>query len=387
MLFENKAREGTQGKLRTEREFEYLDRSARIEASRIRDLLNDWFTHFPQGGRADLEARLKSTDDTNHRGAFWELMLHHWLLLMQCQDLIVHPPITGRNQSPDFHGTLPDGTEFYLEATLATGRPNETQGSIRREREILDTIDRMQVDDFLLIVHRSGLPTQNVSQNQVRGEIGRWLNGLDYEEVVRQVEQPGSLGPRQEFQYQGLTLEIEAQPRHRERRGLGRRTIGMASLRIPTNPASSIRTAIQNKATKYGTLNKPYIIAVNALGNLVRDNHYFDAVFGEENEFLVDRATGHATIRRSGNGALRRNGRPVNTRVSAVIFGHDLSPWRLGQRNLKIIHNPWASHPLPDNAFDMPSWREGALRFGESANFQELLGIWTDWPEGARPPN
>lgn len=48
LLFEDKERDFKGSKLYAELEYEYLDKSARIDAKNVRDLLNSLFVQFPE---------------------------------------------------------------------------------------------------------------------------------------------------------------------------------------------------------------------------------------------------------------------------------------------------------------------------------------------------
>ena len=42
----------------------------------MRDLLEDWFKHFPRDGQSGLKQRFRKDDPGQHMGACWELYLH-----------------------------------------------------------------------------------------------------------------------------------------------------------------------------------------------------------------------------------------------------------------------------------------------------------------------
>src|ERR1035441_7877449 len=54
-------------KLRSESVFEYLNRSAEVPAGRVRDLIEAWYTAFPQDGKTDIRGRLRSGLDGSLR--------------------------------------------------------------------------------------------------------------------------------------------------------------------------------------------------------------------------------------------------------------------------------------------------------------------------------
>jgi len=102
--------------------FEYLDRSARVEAGHVRRTLTDWYARYPAGARADLRARFHDTNTVQHVSAAFELYMHEVLsrLGYSCS---AHPsPPNGSSRRPDF---LADGgaeDSIYVEAVLASAR-------------------------------------------------------------------------------------------------------------------------------------------------------------------------------------------------------------------------------------------------------------------------
>jgi hypothetical protein len=116
----------------------------------------------------------------------------------------------------------------------------------------------------------------------------------------------------------------------------------------------SIGKAVRDKASKYGKLALPLIIAVNASGLYLRTPHvlqyhmmgkFFGLVVG------IDSLRSHGTIDRrvegKPNGAWHGLQGPRNTRVSAVLIVACSDPWTLANQTPVLFHHPWAEHPLP----------------------------------------
>lgn len=76
-------------------QFAYLNSSARPEAGRVREALEDFITRFPEAHRGALIARLRSELDEVHHSAFFELALHELLLRSGHQIEEIEPAIPG----------------------------------------------------------------------------------------------------------------------------------------------------------------------------------------------------------------------------------------------------------------------------------------------------
>jgi len=75
-LFDEIQRNSYESAMYAEPDFIYLNRSARDEFARIRDLLEDWFGHYPIPNQQELRSNFRSDIDHQHQGAFFELFLH-----------------------------------------------------------------------------------------------------------------------------------------------------------------------------------------------------------------------------------------------------------------------------------------------------------------------
>ena len=99
-----------------EPDYEYLDRSARIEAISIRETMEEWLARYPEPDRPDLVARFRSPDEVQHRGAAFELYLHE-LLSRLGYELTIHPPTPSKKDTrPDFLAKHESEGAFYVEA-------------------------------------------------------------------------------------------------------------------------------------------------------------------------------------------------------------------------------------------------------------------------------
>lgn len=69
-----------------------------------------------------------------------------------------------------------------------------------------------------------------------------------------------------------------------------------------------------------------------------------EALFGKEQFFISKNAP--CSMIRSGDGALLdRSGRPIYTRVSAILIADGILPWNIASNDVCLYHNPWATAP------------------------------------------
>ncbi|RMF72363.1 MAG: hypothetical protein D6738_11415 [Acidobacteria bacterium] len=147
----------------------------------------------------------------------------------------------------------------------------------------------------------------------------------------------------------------------------------------------AIRAAVCNKATRYGPLDLPYVIAVNVIAEHVDTSDIMNALFGKE----------YVEIRRNADGSLdqscgrKRDGAwfgptgPRNTRVSAALIANNLAEWTIHQSPV-LIHNPFAAKPLPIKLWPLPQLvpdeRRERLVDRSGVDVADLLDLPRPWP-------
>ena len=146
-----------------------------------------------------------------------------------------------------------------------------------------------------------------------------------------------------------------------------------------------IRVAVQEKATKYGNLDHPLLVAINVLDDLCDEDDVLSALFDEQIiAFRQEDGSFRDDWRRDTNGAWIDRSGPRNRFASAVSIAHRLSPSTLRSRTVEVIHNPWAENPLPLNSLRLPqltiSIPDGRIERHEGTSHAALLGIPEPWP-------
>jgi hypothetical protein len=317
-------------------------------------------------------------DDSRHRSGWFELLLHGLLVARGFTVIDVEPPLPG-GKSPDFLVAAPDGLEFFLEATVAEGEIGADRGADRRMRDVLQAIDQVRSPDFFLSLHHRGFPARPIRFGRLRDQIQRFVDDLDYDAVVGEFA-AGRPGPLFTFEEHGLILRITVVPKNLRQAG-GR---AMGGRMLPgglIHPNLSIKAAVESKAGRYGQLDRPYIIAVMALDEFANADAAVDALFGTDR--LIIPEGGEHRWARNRDGAWMGPGGPVHTRVSAVLSTERLSPWDVGQRSMRLIHNPWAARPILDLPLGVEVRRavDERLTVAPGQSLAEIFQLPPGWPE------
>lgn len=118
-LFDEIERKDKDTKSYLESDFAYLNRSARLPIQKIRDVIEEWFSRYPEKEKLSLRNSFRSKkDDLQHSAAFFELFIHELLLRLDCEILEIHPKVAGTNRSPDFLVKGNNNDRFYVEAVI-----------------------------------------------------------------------------------------------------------------------------------------------------------------------------------------------------------------------------------------------------------------------------
>ena len=390
MPFDDQERADQDSAKRAESSIDYLNRSARRSASNIRATITDWASHYPSDGREELRARFRTSNDSQHYAVFYELFLYELLLRLGCR-IALHPELDESTKRPDFLVETPEGSKFYLEATVTTDTSKEKAAVERIRNELYDAIDQLKSPDFFIWINEYTTPRERISAKPIKQFLREKLEKLDPDEIAHLLESDGyDALPHWPYPCKGLKVEFVPIPKKAKSRDkVDYRLIGVSfSEWKRTTTESSIKGAILKKAERYGNLRLPYVIAVNNASRLKsgRDD-LMEILFGQE-QFTIPfdeegPANKEAVMSRIPNGVWTSTSGPRYTRVSGVLYASQVLPWNIPNAYACLYHNPWAANPcgsiLPELTQasvvgDKMNWTEGK----SLANILDLPPNWLE---------
>jgi len=354
-LFDDIKRIEDRGATYKEAHYDYLNRSGRPEFKNARQKIDELFSKYkslhPESA-SDLESRLKSKDNRTHLGAITELYTHN-LLLNNDFSLTPHPTIPNRSEHPDFLANK-DGQGVYVESTSLVG----SSGALRTakfEADILDAVNQLQSPDFLISVDFKFTSGQEQpAVGKIKKKLQSFIDSLDYSVICKMIEK-GLSAPILLFESKGWRIEFMATPVKEEARGrrAGKdtRSVGMIMHPVKTLRAHEmLREKIKEKRKKYGKLDKPLLLVVNA----IYDNFFMDdytvmtALFGEEKLTFTTYSDGtqKTTHGRTMNGAWIQPSGKILSGVSGVLILPGLFGWNMNIIKPKLWIHPKANHLL-----------------------------------------
>ncbi len=386
VLFEDKDRDYNGSKFYAELDYEYLDRSSRSEAKKVRDLLNKLFSLLPEEEQKDIYSRITGRDTSNYKSATFELLLHGIFITNGCE-VAIHPELNNGSMSrPDFLIKTPGGDEFYLEAVLASEFDDNYKAAVKRKDVVLDTINKMESPFFFLGITAEGNPDTPPKGKPLKRHLQTWLESLDPDAVIKEIEENGHYSlPRTMWNHDGWEIEFEAIPKKPESRGKDGNIIGALSGGVRwVNSWRPMRDAVTSKGNHYGELDKPFLIAVNTDLFRLDKIDEMQALFGEEQYiFKVEDPNPQPDMQRAPNGAWHGNQGVQYTRVSGTWFFDNLNPWNIVSRKHTIYFNPWAQAVLPDyiKVFPYAQSEDHLMVWNDGKSLGDTLGLEAGWPE------
>lgn len=386
-LFDELERSCVGPRLYAEPEFTYLNRSGRCGVQKIREVLDDWYSHYPEEHRADLRGRFRSTDDANYRSAFFELFLHELLQRLGCQ-VQIHPVLAGNVRHPDFLLESARHGRFYLEAVLATDESDEEMAAKARMNIVYDALNRLESPHFFIGMDVIGAPATPPSSREIREFLARQLAPLNAEEIAEACERGGFRAlPHWRYEHDGWVISLFPIPKSPEQR----KTAGVRPIAIQFEEfrfleiQESIRNAVLQKANRYGQLDLPFVIAVNVLADLVDRDDVLSALFGDEQIiYRRDLAVPQGPeLGRAPNGAWTSPAGPRYTRVSGVLVAAHLTPSSIPWASVCLYHNPWAARPYDcelNRLHRAVPVNQTTLQFYDGESLASVFGLPADWP-------
>lgn len=379
-LFDQKKRTDLKPANHLDDDYDFYDRSAQPMFAKIRNLLNKWFDHYPQEDQLSLKNDFKN----DFQAAFFELFIHE-LFKKQGFKLQPHPKVEGTTKKPDFLVTS-ESDEFYIEAKHASDLSEQANSHEKRKALLYDEINKIESPDFFLHIRELSIKTdQQPSAKKVIQVINNELLMHNPDKVTQLVNEYGlDNTPRINFEDEKIDIEISIIPKSPESRGKkGIRPIGMYPGEFSWGGAeNAIKKAIENKATRYGNLNLPYLVCINSTSRKWTDDEdVMNALFGSlQVTVSTDPSNKKEKWSRAYDGVFFDTTGPKFTRVSGILITN-MYPSNLHVANHWLVKHPFASNDL--NFDDIYLSRieviENKIESISGKRMNEILKVPDDW--------
>ena len=239
-----------------ESRFGYLNRSGRPEFEKMRNLLEEWFLHYPEEEQKGLHRRFHSSKGDGYLSPFFELFLHELLLKMECS-VTIQPKANDETENrPDFLVQTPDGDSLYLEAVAISGESAVEKATNSRKSEIHNAINRrLNSPNYFLDINVIEEGTTAPPARSMVNFLANELKKFDPDEVADNYNNHGITSlPNLEFVHQGWRINFFPIPKKKEDRGDTDHPIGMISKGdewVEVNQRLPLLDSLKKKASRY----------------------------------------------------------------------------------------------------------------------------------------
>lgn len=360
-----------------ERTFDFYNRCSNGVISSIRENLETWFARYPEGRtRNDLRGRLRSGDRRQWNSAFWELYVHEALRRFG-YELEPHPALDGVTSRLDFLATRGD-ERLYVEC-VTLGHSAEAAARRSGVAALEAALDRSGLYDYWLELDIDEYGAPPIPHGRFVRRLRAWEAAQDIEMLARLAPYGTSALPAFRWDRDGWRVAVRAIPREPRLRGrTDLRPLGILSAdEDDTPPWQAIRDLLNEKASRYGKLDAPYVIALDAPDVWPQSREALWAAFGPY-AFTAAWDRDGFMLRRDGHG------KPY---VSGVLIGTAIQPHSISTCSPTLYENPAAEHRLPESL----RWERVRPQGDEPRHVpgiepSDLFGMPADWP-GVPWPN
>jgi hypothetical protein len=371
----------TSPKRPSEDTFSFLNRVSGIVWKRQRGLLERWYADFPDSD-GDLRRRLRSRSPQQHFAAWWELYIHA-LFRALGYEVTVHPVVPGTAGHPDFLVER-TGESYYVEAaTVFSGIVVSPTRGGRLKASIEDILSMIDASTFFVALQWDRIGEKMPKRREIVEQVNAWLATLDPEQVAA-----AEAAARHNDGWRSFTVgdwEFSLRP-HAWGSKLhgcpGNPFIGLGPVvGGVTNDTPQIRNAIVRKGKRYGTPDKPLVVAVLATNGFVGDREVTNALFGSESVRLAI-ASGESTIVRNADGVWIGRRGASGRRISAVLMGVSIMPNTVASTWPVLWHHYDPTYPL-DAELPFSTARivtDRVQREDAAHSAVEVFDLPTDWP-------
>ena len=277
--------------------YNYIDRSARPQSAKARDLCNRWFADYEKDASRDEFDRFlgdfRSKRYKQHYAAWVELLTHQTLVRLGFS-VSVHPNLPGTTHHPDFAASS-DGSDILVEATVVAP-DNDPLNVSSFEADAQCKFAQLELANFTArILKVSGTLDRNLRSSEIKHTFGRFVTEHDPDVVQQRIDQYGySVLPKKTIRFGEWELLVELLPRPPDKRAPRKaRVASWPRTAMYDSSVPQVQGKIRNKLQDYGSTEKPLVLAVNVhnLGGFDVEIDGHEVLFGKDGIWKTQRSS------------------------------------------------------------------------------------------------
>jgi hypothetical protein len=261
--------------------FTFLNRVHTPYWAQVRDVLEEWFGHYPAPEGGSLREGFRSREAGQHWAAWWELYLHE-LLIRLGYDIEIHPCMPDTERTPDFLLTC-DNTRLYVEATVVFSGINAKDAGDGAPAWLLDAINRIEEPNFFVVPIEVKHGPGRLKVREITRQLESWLRELEPDQAEADHTAGGGL-PQVTLERRGWEITYEAWPVNPAARGReDHKVLGGGPVMAGwVDDVDQLQSKLKAKAGRYGRPEAPLVTAVLCASSFMEDADIAQALFGRE---------------------------------------------------------------------------------------------------------
>ena len=379
-LFENKQRKFQGPADENEKTYNYYDRSARKDIGKVRDLLENWFNNLPDEEKYETKERFKKSFDS----VFYELFLYNFFLKLG-YEIVIHPIVKETDKRPDFLIKKND-LEIYVEAKISEDKSAAQKSFENLTSRFYEKLSKITSDYFIFHIEQLNIKTTNQpSTQELTAKILEKLATLNHDTELEKAKTKNFNNFQKiNFENNEINISIIFLPVNVDAIGNARRSVGITPIETFIGGAEeAIRESIRKKSKRYGKLDKPYLICVNALSIKSSSLHDIDsAIWGSlAISFSTNPENRDEKFIRNADGIFYSKGAKRILNVSGVMVNR-IFPNNIPDSKYWIFAHPFTENPLDFKRFGLPYCyiKESQVIDKESQDLGDIFELPINWP-------
>jgi hypothetical protein len=352
--------------------FAFYNRCSDPVIGLVRDQLEDWFSRYPPGrDRNSVLGQLRSGDRISWNSACWELYVHESVRRFGFA-AEPHPSVEGVSSHIDFLATRGDQS-VYIEC-VTPGLPPEEVARRNGIAQLEASLNRSGLLDHWLFLDIEACGPKPVPYGRFVRALKAWVSQRETEEGADGPAVGSSQRPEFRWEREGWRVSVGVGARGPRFRGCSdvRPLAGMTALDGDLGREKAtwvvLRELLEEKASGYGRLGAPYLIAMNA-SDIWPDSE--EAEWSVLGPYPFTPQWEHA-------GFFLGAGGPARPGVSGVLLGTAVQLHNAARRGPTLYENPYARYPVPES-LAWPRVRLSTKRI-PGVSPSELFGLPEGWP-------
>lgn len=380
LLFDRKIRTDLSESYHGENIYDCFDRSARTDITVIRRILNTWFRKYPKQEQNELKSRFKKTFSS----AFYELFIHE-LFRTQKFKIEIHPEVPNSTKRPDF--LMKKGNvEFYVESKETKNKSDAEAALENKINQLFNSINNIKSPNFFLKIEELKIKTEKQpSVRNFTNFIEKEFNKYKAEQVSQQIKEYG-IETKPHFEYEDDNLKLSGSfiPRPETlKTDENYKFIGVYPHEVFVGGSEHyIKKSFIKKANRYGKLDKPFIICINAIGDK------FTGKFDVENAIWGSLAFSWTDnpedkdekLMRMKDGIFYCEKGSINKKTNGVLVTNIFS-FNIANSSYWFAKHPFSTEKLDFEIFDLSYYfvKNGQIKYKNGKSIKEILKIKRYW--------